>query len=97
MSGPDDLRRVFPNTAAEGTSGAGTSRPTVADIAVIEAKSTLTIAEAMVLTGRCRETLRRAIRGGDLRAARWGNRVVIRRRDLEAFMDALPSAEGDAA
>lgn len=48
-------------------------------------KTTFTLAEAAVLLSCHRETLRRAIRSGELRAARLGREFRVSRLDLEAF------------
>ena len=48
-------------------------------------KTTFTLAEAAVLLSCHRETLRRAIRAGELRAARLGREFRVSRLDLEAF------------
>ena len=49
------------------------------------AKATFTLAEAADLLSCHRETLRRAIRDGELRAAKLGREFRISRLDLEAF------------
>jgi excisionase family DNA binding protein len=51
-------------------------------------KATFTLAEAAVLLSCHRETLRRAIKDGELRAARLGREYRISRLDLEAFWTA---------
>lgn len=51
-------------------------------------KTTFTLAEAAELLSCHRETLRRAIRGGTLRAAKLGRGFRISRCDLEAFWKA---------
>jgi excisionase family DNA binding protein len=56
-------------------------------------KTTFTLAEAADLLSCHRETLRRAIRSGDLRAAKLGRGLRISRFDLEAFWTA--SGGGD--
>jgi excisionase family DNA binding protein len=48
-------------------------------------KATFTLAEAAALLSCHRETLRRAIRDGALRAARLGRAYRVSRLDLEAF------------
>ena len=48
-------------------------------------KTTFTLAEAAELLSCHRETLRRAIRDGELRAAKLGREFRISRPDLEAF------------
>lgn len=52
------------------------------------AKTTFTLAEAAVLLSCHKETLRRAIKDGTLRAARLGRGYRISRSDLEAFWTA---------
>ncbi|MDL2207700.1 helix-turn-helix domain-containing protein [Desulfovibrio sp. OttesenSCG-928-M16] len=64
-------------------------------------KTTFTLAEAADLLSCHRETLRRAILNGDLRAAKLGRGYRISRRDLEAFWKAggggdLFGSEADA-
>ena len=56
-------------------------------------KTTFTLAEAAELLSCHRETLRRAIRAGELRAAKLGRGFRISRFDLEAFWTA--SGGGD--
>ncbi|MDL2316982.1 helix-turn-helix domain-containing protein [Desulfovibrio sp. OttesenSCG-928-A18] len=56
-------------------------------------KTTFTLAEAAELLSCHKETLRRAIRNGDLRAAKLGRGYRISRMDLEAFWTA--SGGGD--
>ena len=56
-------------------------------------KTTFTLAEAAELLSCHRETLRRAIRSGELRAAKLGRGFRISRFDLEAFWTA--SGGGD--
>jgi len=56
-------------------------------------KTTFTLAEAADLLSCHRETLRRAIRSGELRAAKLGRGLRISRFDLEAFWTA--SGGGD--
>ena len=56
-------------------------------------KTTFTLAEAAELLSCHRETLRRAIRAGELRAAKLGRGFRISRLDLEAFWTA--SGGGD--
>ena len=56
-------------------------------------KTTFTLAEAAELLSCHRETLRRAIRNGDLRAAKLGRGFRISRFDLESFWTA--SGGGD--
>ena len=56
-------------------------------------KTTFTLAEAADLLSCHRETLRRAIRSGELRAAKLGRDFRISRFDLEAFWTA--SGGGD--
>jgi len=56
-------------------------------------KTTFTLAEAADLLSCHRETLRRAIRTGELRAAKLGRGFRISRFDLEAFWTA--SGGGD--
>ncbi|MDR2162288.1 MAG: helix-turn-helix domain-containing protein [Desulfovibrio sp.] len=51
-------------------------------------KATYTLAEAAALLSCHRETLRRAIKEGSLRAARLGRGIRISRLDLEAFWTA---------
>jgi excisionase family DNA binding protein len=48
-------------------------------------KTTFTLAEAAALLSCHAETLRRAIKKGDLRAARLGREYRISRTDLQAF------------
>lgn len=48
-------------------------------------KTTFTLAEAARLLSCHKETLRRAIRSGELRAARLGREYRISRLDLQAF------------
>lgn len=65
-------------------------------------KTTFTLAEAAELLSCHRETLRRAIRAGELRAAKLGRGFRISRLDLEAFWTAsgggdLFSREGESA
>ena len=57
------------------------------------AKTTYTLAEAATLLSCHRETLRRAIRDGELRAARLGRGYRISRLDLEAFWIACGGGE----
>ncbi|WP_035066456.1 helix-turn-helix domain-containing protein [Nitratidesulfovibrio termitidis] len=52
------------------------------------AKTTFTLAEAADLLSCHKETLRRAIKDGTLRAARLGRGYRISRSDLEAFWTA---------
>jgi excisionase family DNA binding protein len=56
-------------------------------------KATFTLAEAAALLSCHRETLRRAIKDGALRAARLGREYRVSRLDLEAFWTA--SGGGD--
>lgn len=65
-------------------------------MALISTRPTLTFDESCAYTNVGRETLRKAIRAGQLDARRWGRKLVIRRADLDAFMDNLPSARGAA-
>ena len=51
-------------------------------------KATFTLAEAAELLSCHRETLRRAIRDGELRAAKLGREFRVSRPDLEAFWTA---------
>lgn len=66
-------------------------------MAVVTAKTTFTLAEAAALLCCHAETLRRAIRGGELRAARLGRGYRISRIDLEAFWTACGGGELFAA
>ena len=56
-------------------------------------KATFTLIEAAALLSCHRETLRRAIRDGALRAARLGREYRISRLDLEAFWTACGGGE----
>ena len=62
-------------------------------------KTTFTLAEAAELLSCHRETLRRAIRNGELRAAKLGRGFRISRFDLESFWTASGGGDlfGDAA
>ena len=62
-------------------------------MSVPSAKTTFTLAEAATLLSCHPETLRRAIRKGELRAAKLGRGFRISRADLEAFWTA--SGGGD--
>ncbi len=57
-------------------------------MSVSPGKTTFTLAEAAELLSCHRETLRRAIRDGELRAAKLGRGFRISRIDLEAFWTA---------
>jgi excisionase family DNA binding protein len=46
--------------------------------------------EASALTGIGRTTLRAAIKQSELKARRRGRQVLIRREDLQAYIDQLP-------
>lgn len=61
-------------------------------------KTTFTLAEAAELLSCHRETLRRAIRNGELRAAKLGRGFRISRFDLESFWTASGGGDlfGDA-
>lgn len=54
----------------------------------LQSKTTFTLAEAATLLSCHRETLRRAVRNGQLRAAKLGRGFRISRVDLEAFWTA---------
>ncbi len=56
-------------------------------------KTTFTLAEAAVLLSCHKETLRRAIGAGELRAARLGREYRISRTDLQAFWTAQGGGE----
>ncbi len=56
-------------------------------------KTTFTLAEAAVLLSCHKETLRRAIGAGELRAARLGREYRISRFDLQAFWTAQGGGE----
>lgn len=60
-------------------------------------KTTFTLAEAAQLLSCHKETLRRAIQGGELRAARLGREYRISRLDLQAFWTAQGGGELFAA
>ena len=62
-------------------------------MSVPSGKTTFTLAEAADVLSCHRETLRRAIRAGELRAAKLGRGFRISRFDLEAFWTA--SGGGD--
>lgn len=62
-------------------------------MSVSSGKTTFTLAEAAELLSCHRETLRRAIRNGELRAAKLGRGFRISRFDLESFWTA--SGGGD--
>lgn len=53
----------------------------------VQTKPYLTIEEAAILTGLSAWSIRFRYRRGDLRAAKIGNRVVIEKRDLVAFIE----------
>lgn len=57
-------------------------------MSISQVKTTFTLAEAAELLSCHRETLRRAILNGDLRAAKLGRGYRISRLDLEAFWKA---------
>lgn len=57
-------------------------------MSISQVKTTFTLAEAAELLSCHRETLRRAILNGDLRAAKLGRGYRISRPDLEAFWKA---------
>ncbi|MDR2488514.1 MAG: helix-turn-helix domain-containing protein [Desulfovibrio sp.] len=54
-------------------------------MSALSGKTTFTLAQAAELLNCHRETLRRAIRNGELRAAKLGREFRISRFDLEAF------------
>ena len=56
-------------------------------------KTTYTLAEAANLLSCHKETLRRAIQGGELLAAKLGREYRLSRRDLEAFWVASGGGE----
>lgn len=56
-------------------------------------KTTFTLAEAALLLSCHKETLRRAIQSGDLRAAKLGREYRISRADLQAFWTAQGGGE----
>ena len=60
-------------------------------------KTTYTLAEAAQLLSCHKETLRRAIQGGELRAARLGREYRISRLDLQTFWTAQGGGELFAA
>jgi excisionase family DNA binding protein len=51
---------------------------------------TYSLDEASALTGIGRTTLRAAIKQSELKARRRGRQVLIRREDLQAYIDQLP-------
>jgi excisionase family DNA binding protein len=57
----------------------------------------LSIHEVCAQTGIGRDTLYKAIRGGALKARKLGRRTIVSARDLDAFLQNLPSAGGKAA
>ena len=56
-------------------------------------KTTFTLAEAASLLSCHKETLRRAIQGGELQAAKLGREYRISRADLQAFWTAQGGGE----
>lgn len=52
---------------------------------------TITIPEAVKLSGSSRSVLYEAMRRGDLPALKMGRRTLIRFADLEAFLASLPA------
>jgi excisionase family DNA binding protein len=50
----------------------------------------LSLHEASALTGFSLTTLRRAVKREQLTVRRLGTRIIIRRVDLDAFLEALP-------
>jgi excisionase family DNA binding protein len=50
----------------------------------------LSIAEACTVAGIGRTKIYQAISSGELKARKYGKRTIILRRDLEAFLAALP-------
>lgn len=64
----------------------GTDLPTTAE------KSFLTVKEAAEVSGLGASTVRLAIRKRQLRANKVGRRVLVKRSDLENFLEATPIA-----
>ncbi|WP_246102749.1 helix-turn-helix domain-containing protein [Methylobacterium terricola] len=52
------------------------------------------INEAAAAIGVCRATVYKLIAAGELRAGKRGSTTLIRRVDLEAFIDAMPASRG---
>ncbi len=50
----------------------------------------LTVKDVARRLGRSKETVRRRIRAGEIKARREGNRFVVRESDLETYMGRLP-------
>ena len=60
-----------------------------------ESKPYLTVVEAADLSRLGESTIRHAIRKGQLRAHKVGERVIIKREDLEQFVESHPLEAGD--
>lgn len=56
----------------------------------------LTVKQAAEATGLSQDEIRAAYRSGDLPCRYKGSRVLIRRQDLEAFIDDLPTERATA-
>lgn len=52
---------------------------------------TLTIPDAVKVSGLSRTTIYEALKRGDLTAVKAGRRTLIRFGDLDAYMDSLPA------
>lgn len=55
-------------------------------------KTALTIAEVCHETSLCRASISKEIAAGRLEAVRYGRRVIVLRKDLEAFLERLKKA-----
>jgi excisionase family DNA binding protein len=53
-------------------------------------RMSVSLEEAAMLTGLSLTSVRRAVKAGKLKVHRFGARVIVRRTDLDAFLNALP-------
>ena len=56
-----------------------------------------TVADAASVTGLSQTFIRRAIWAGELKAKHANTRVIVRRADLEAWLDGLPDERREAS
>lgn len=96
-SNPNELRRFNANyqrsaSAIHGRpSTTGQSRPDVAGYLTMQPPITVTIPEAVKLSGMSRSAIYEALKRQDIIARKAGRRTLISFADLEAYLASLPT------